>query len=61
MSVPLFRVDDGEGSWGAGRTAWGHGRTKKVPADEAALLPVDPKVRTRPGALANFRLCANNG
>jgi hypothetical protein len=31
MSVPLFRVDDGEGSWGAGRTAWGH-RTKALRA-----------------------------
>jgi hypothetical protein len=28
------------------------------PADKAALRPVNPQERTRPGASANFRLCA---
>jgi hypothetical protein len=31
---------------------------KKCPADDAALLPLNPQVRTRPGAPANLRLCA---
>jgi len=31
------------------------------PADTDTLRPVNPQVPTRPGAPANFRLCANNG
>jgi hypothetical protein len=36
----------------------GHGR-RKCPAAEATLRPVNPQVRTRPGAPVKFRLRAN--
>jgi hypothetical protein len=34
---------------------------RRGPADTAILRPVNPQVRTRPGAPVNFRLCARNG
>jgi hypothetical protein len=37
---------------------WVMGGRRKCSADDAALLPVNPQVRTRAGSLANFRLCA---
>jgi hypothetical protein len=44
--------------------AFDHGRLgvmdgrRRGPADTATLRPVNSQVRTRPGAPANFRLCA---
>jgi len=38
----------------------GHGRRRRGPADTATTRPVNPQVRTRPGAPANFRLCATD-
>jgi hypothetical protein len=37
------------------------GGRRKCPADDAALLPVNPQVRTHAGSLAKFRLCARTG
>jgi hypothetical protein len=33
---------------------------RRGPADTTTSRPVNPQVRTRPGAPANFRLCANS-
>ena len=40
------------------RQLWVKYGRKRGPADRATSRPVNPQVRTRPGALANFRLCA---